>query len=141
MCDVFLMVKLEFMVWGRKITEEYTNFITSSPGYTPSAWVITPHDDDLDQPARAVLVRFPHCEVTLPLLPHCFHITLFESKSLSLPIFKACHVKIYLPKRVISTIKYLEFFCTGDLPRLPIYLFIQSFICISMDGIMDIYLF
>ena len=34
--DVFLMVKLRLSVLRRKTTEEYTNFTTSYPGYTPS---------------------------------------------------------------------------------------------------------
>lgn len=118
----FLIIRLRLWVLGKKTTEvkSPSRFING----TQSTYLISVHIK-LNHLAEAVVVRFFHCKVTLPLpFPCCI---IWKSPC-------AAHMGNYVPTLWGKSIyiSYLEFFSLESLPLLPISLFIQSFFYISV---------
>ena len=80
-------------------------------------------DGDLDPLAEVVFDQFIHCKVTFPPIPI---LSSLEGSHYVWPTLKE--------EELYSTIKYLEFLYMGDLSILPMYLFRQSLIYVSMES-------
>lgn len=83
--------------------------------------------------AKLVLARFFHCKVTLP--PSFPHSTLWKKITKRTPHLRWKKIMPHLLGEGNIYVKYLQFFCMGDLSLLSIYLLYHLFILIWLRNI------
>ena len=117
--DVFLMIRLRLLVLGRKTIE--VKFYFHQPNIV--------HDVALDHPAEVVCQFLPP---TVTLYSHLSILHSLDSWHYEQPTLRKQEVTLYLLCGWSTYTNYLGLFCMGDMSFLPIYLFNQSFVYISM---------